>query len=134
MDIETRQRFEEWAAIHDLDLKPGRCAMGEFQYCDLDTDFAWQAWKTQAGEIAKARDQLAAVEMENGILKSEAAKAFASRIADKHLIVHALRDAERYRYLRAHPGLLLPYSSGTYHAPNEVDALVDMARCGKKGT
>jgi hypothetical protein len=131
MSIETRKQFEAWAATYDLDLKPTRCSMGEFQYCELDTEFAWQAWKMQAVAIEQVREQLAVVEMENGILKNEAAKAFASRIAEKHLIVHALRDAERYRYLRIHPNTLSSSSEGTCRAPDEVDALVDMARFSK---
>ncbi|KRB84020.1 hypothetical protein [Noviherbaspirillum sp. Root189] len=131
MNIETRHQFEAWAATYDLDLKPARCSMGEFQYCELNTDFAWQAWKIQAHAIEQAHERLAAVEMENGILKSETAKAFASRIAEKRDIAHMLRDAERYRYLRVHPNILLPSSDGTFRASDEVDALVDIARFGK---
>jgi regulator of protease activity HflC (stomatin/prohibitin superfamily) len=131
MNIETRSQFEAWAASFDLDLKPARCTMGELQYCELDTDFAWQAWKVQEDSIEQVRARLAVVEQENHHLKSEATKAFAARIAEKHLDQHALRDAERYRYLREYPDMLSRPSDKTCLTPNEVDALVDIARFGK---
>jgi hypothetical protein len=119
MDIETRQQFEAWAATYDLDLKPARCSMGEFQYCELNTDFAWQAWKIQANALEQTRERLAALEIENRILKSDAAKAFALRIADRRLIVRALRDAKCYRNLRAHPNMLLPSPDEACCVPDE---------------
>ncbi len=58
MDIETRQKFEEWAATQDMDLKPGRCTMGEPQYANCDTDFAWAAWKEQEQRIRALEREL----------------------------------------------------------------------------
>ena len=56
--IDTRQRFEEWAAAHDMDLKPGRCSMGEYQYSNCDTDFAWESWKFQQTRINELEREL----------------------------------------------------------------------------
>jgi hypothetical protein len=64
MNIETRQKFEEWAATHDMDLKPSRCTMGAFQYSDCDADFAWEAWKTQAATIDTLQAEVVALKQD----------------------------------------------------------------------
>lgn len=56
--INIRQQFENWAATQDMDLKPGRCTMGEFQHADCDADFAWEAWKFQEARLAELRKDL----------------------------------------------------------------------------
>lgn len=71
MGIEKRMQFEAWAASFDLDLKPGRCTMGEPEYSDRDTDFAWQAWLTQEKSIEALRERIAELEQENAALRAE---------------------------------------------------------------
>lgn len=56
--ITIRQQFEDWAATQDVDLKPGRCTMGEFQHADCDADFAWEAWKFQEARLGELRKEL----------------------------------------------------------------------------
>ena len=134
MSTETRRQFEVWAGSYELGLKPVRCTTEEFEYCEIDMDFAWQAWKAQTDAIEQMRNRLAVMEKENGMLKNEAAKAFASRIAERHLILHALRDAERYRYLREHSDMFSRSPEAKCQTPHEVDVLVDFARFGKIDT
>lgn len=56
--INIRQEFERWAETQDVDLKPGRCTMGEFRQADCDADLAWEAWKFQEARLAGLRKEL----------------------------------------------------------------------------